>query len=185
MSYIPRPRKRVYVLSDRKEEGVSKTFSSYIHMKPYTQTYNLDSGAHRKHKNFHKDNHRSFKEKKPQQLLFSPAQRRARLIEIIHFFVKTYPLCFSLTAPKPLKIGIHQDIFAKADYLQMTVSSLPISKIMIREALCFYTKNEPYKHALLTAEGRIDLTGTIVSPVQVEMNQQQTDRCDKVDLMEL
>lgn len=171
MSYIPRPRKRVYVLSDRKEEGVSKTFSSYIHTKPYTQTYNLDSSIHRKRKPYGKENQRSFKEKKVQQPHFSPAQRRARLIEIIHFFVKTYPMCFSLTNPKPLKIGIHQDIFAKADYLQMTVSSLPVSKIMIREALCFYTKNDPYKHALLTAEGRVDLTGEIISPVKVDMDQ--------------
>ncbi|MBP9694710.1 MAG: ProQ/FinO family protein [Alphaproteobacteria bacterium] len=171
MSYIPRPRKRVYVLSDRKEEGASKTFSSYIHTKPYTQTYNLDSDPHRKRKNFAKENRRPFREKKAQQPLFSPAQRRARLIEIINFFVKTYPMCFSLTNPKPLKIRIHQDIFAKADYLQMTVSSLPISKIMVREALCFYTKSEPYKHALSNAEGRVDLTGEIVSPVQVEMDQ--------------
>lgn len=171
MSYIPRPRKRVYVLSDRKEEVVSKTFSSYIHMKPYTQTYNLDTSAHRKRQNFGKDNQRSSKEKKPSQPIFSPAQRRARLIEIINFFVKTYPKCFSLTNPKPLKIGIHQDIFARSDYLQMTVSSLPISKIMIREALCFYTKSPSYKHALLIAEGRVDLTGAIVSPIQVEMNQ--------------
>jgi len=62
-----------------------------------------------------------------------------------------FPLAFPRD-PKPLKIGIHQDIF------DSNLDDMP-AKVWIRRSLCHYVKSYAYLNALVTGKERLDLQG--------------------------
>ena len=78
------------------------------------------------------------------------------MIEDIKGFISQliamFPECFSGEAPKPLKVGIKNELLAHLDVLGG-------SKTQLRQALAFYVGNPRYKRALVAGAARIGLDG--------------------------
>lgn len=68
-----------------------------------------------------------------------------------------FPLAFSVSSPKPLKIGIHIDI---AEHFRGEFSAEDITK-----ALTAYTNRKKYQHSILRNKDRFDLNGLVSGSV--------------------
>lgn len=89
---------------------------------------------------------------------------------IIDFLVQQFPNCFDVTnAPKPLKIGIFQELAERLNSEDDENSSL--SKTKLRQALRTYTSNWRYLHCIKIGSHRVDLDGNIVSEITEEEQQ--------------
>lgn len=66
--------------------------------------------------------------------------------------IAMFPECFSDDAPKPLKVGIKNELLAHLDVLGC-------SKTQLRQALAFYVGNPKYKRVLVAGAARIGLDG--------------------------
>ena len=99
------------------------------------------------------------KNQKEKDLLTQQQQKEAlklyleRRKEALSYLCTTYPLCFDLHDPKPLKIGIGKDV------LNEFQESFNISKITLRKALEFYTRRQKYLKNCLKCSHRITLSG--------------------------
>lgn len=71
---------------------------------------------------------------------------------------ENFPEAFT-TPPRPLKIGIHKDIFEK-----LTLPEAP-SKITLRRTLRFYVNSPAYLRTMVVGASRVDLDGNSVSLV--------------------
>ena len=83
---------------------------------------------------------------------------KRRALEMQATLAEHFPRCFSLQQPKPLKIGIDQDILA----------AMPgVSETDVYGALKLYTGTRAY-HRAMAAEGavRIDLNGATSGAVK-------------------
>jgi len=76
--------------------------------------------------------------------------------------VKRFPLAFNLSARKPLKIGIAQDILA------VFVGDSTCSNSALRKALRYYVMGRGYLLALVSGAARIDLEGNGAGEVSPE-----------------
>lgn len=77
-------------------------------------------------------------------------RRKKENEEIISTLCKTFPKCFSLSRPLPLKLGIEVDLFE---------SLHNYSKSAIRRVLKYYTRSFKYLHAFEHHSHRVDLSG--------------------------
>lgn len=84
---------------------------------------------------------------------------------VIAYLAEKFPLCFSLTEPKPLKIGIFQDL---AENLQ---ADPDLSNTKLRQAVRKYTSSWAYLSACQAGANRVDLKGEHCG----ELDQQQAE----------
>ena len=73
-----------------------------------------------------------------------------------------FPACFSRTAPKPLKIGLGEEVMALAG---VHPALADLSRTQIRRALKVYTGAPAYRKALVNGGPRYDLDGQPVGEV--------------------
>ena len=102
-------------------------------------------------------------------------QRRARVHQALVWLCQTFPRCFILDKPHPLKIGITEDIF-------QLMASHPDTdrptRVSLRKALLSYTRTALYHQALLQATHRQDLEGQVageITPQEKAYAQAQLD----------
>jgi len=102
-------------------------------------------------------------QKKKKQLpnVLTPEQQagRKRLKKVLSWLCETFPQCFNVSSPKPLKRHIEEDIF-----LQLPKDG-SLSKRSIRRALAFYTKRQVYSKSLVENPLRFNLEGVAVEAV--------------------
>ncbi len=85
---------------------------------------------------------------------------KKRLLEAVNWLITTYPNCFNRAAPKPLKIGILNDIISEG-YWQY-------SKGFLRKTLGFYTGSALYQNSILENNNRYSLSGEEVGEITDE-----------------
>lgn len=102
-------------------------------------------------------------QKKQPSKILTPEQKAKRINfkKTLMWLCETFPECFSLSAPKPLKRHIDADIF-----LHLSTDNAP-SKRSIRTVLAFYTKQKKYHKALLDNPQRFNLEGFVGEEVQL------------------
>lgn len=86
-------------------------------------------------------------------------QRFQKMQKALQWLQETYPDCFNIQAPKPLKIRIEKDIFA------VLPEDLPFPRLAIRWALSYYAKSSKYRETLSTATYRYDLQGNVAGEI--------------------
>lgn len=99
------------------------------------------------------------------------AKKRETAKAAVALLTDKYPEIFNLEDPKPLKIGIHQDLQADSG----------ISKTQLRKALSAYTRHYNYIACLTKGGSRIDLKGENVAEVTVEEIQHASDKVAEID----
>lgn len=77
----------------------------------------------------------------------------------LDWLIETYPLCFSLKNPKPLKKGIIKDIIGQKLWNG--------SKTSLRSALAIYSDLPNYHKMLLKEDSRYDLKGNQAEKITV------------------
>ncbi|AWX15710.1 RNA chaperone ProQ [Mergibacter septicus] len=84
---------------------------------------------------------------------------------VIAYLCEKFPLCFSVTQPKPLKVGIFQDLIASLD------NEEELSKTKLRQAIRQYTSSWAYLASCQVGAKRVDLIGEDCG----ELDQQQAE----------
>ena len=92
------------------------------------------------------------------ELTLEPKTTKERCKEALDWLKTTFPKTFLNYCPVPLKISIHQDIFA------LNLADAP-PKRLIRKALGFYANSPSYLSSLVAKASRIDLNGDQVGEV--------------------
>lgn len=87
-------------------------------------------------------------------------QRNYKIIETVNLLERTFPQCFNLAAPKPLKEGIAEDLF------KQPIIMVGISKAMLKSALKIYTFKKKYHKAIVREQWRYDLQGNECGQIQ-------------------
>ena len=90
-------------------------------------------------------------------------KRFANMGKALAWLQLTYPRCFNFSHPKPLTIGITNDI------LKNLPQDIDFSKMNIRQVLDYYTHSPKYLHILTKAKYRYNLQGEKegdVTPIQ-------------------
>ena len=103
------------------------------------------------------------KKKKQIPNVLTPEQQaaRERLKKVLAWLCETFPQCFNVSTPKPLKRHIHADLF-----LQLPKDG-SISKRSLRRALAFYTKRQVYSKSLVENPLRFNLEGVAVEAIDL------------------
>src|SRR5215472_14778501 len=83
------------------------------------------------------------------------AELKRRAQAMLATLVERFPRCFTREQPKPLKIGIDQDIIAE---MPGTVETLA-AQTDLRLAMRLYTGSPAYLQALVEGATRVDLAG--------------------------
>ena len=90
----------------------------------------------------------------------SVIQRDLRMSQDVNFIldrlIEAFPACFSRTAPKPLKIGLGEELMALAG---VHPALADLSRTQLRRALKVYTGAPAYRKALVKGGPRYDLAG--------------------------
>lgn len=76
----------------------------------------------------------------------------------VELLIAAYPNTFNLEEPKPLKIGIQEDL----------VADEKVSRGKIKRALATYVRNPRYLQSMVVGAQRVDLTGAEVAEVTSE-----------------
>lgn len=97
-----------------------------------------------------------------------------RILEALKWLGETFPLCFQKQTPKPIKVGIFQDIIPHLG------ENTP-SKKSIREALIQYTRNRLYLKSMETCTHRIDLNGCEVEALSSEHTQFSAEKLSQIE----
>jgi sRNA-binding protein len=84
---------------------------------------------------------------------------------IIDRLIETFPACFSRSAPKPLKIGLGEEVMALAG---VHPALADLSRTPIRRALKVYTGAAAYRKALAKGGPRYGLDGQVTGEVTPE-----------------
>jgi ProP effector len=84
------------------------------------------------------------------------AELKRRAQAMLATLVERFPRCFTPEQPKPLKIGIDQDIIT--EMLGSSKASLAF-ETDLRGAMRFYTGSPAYLQALVEGATRVDLAG--------------------------
>ena len=84
---------------------------------------------------------------------------------LVDRWVETFPACFSRSAPKPLKIGLGEELMALAGVHPAFVD---LTRTRIRRALKVYTGAPAYRKALAKGGPRYDLDGQPAGEVTPE-----------------
>lgn len=101
--------------------------------------------------------------KKKRHKVLTPEQqaRRATLKKALTWLNETFPNCFNLSTPKPLKRQIAADIFSHLPEDQS------VSRRSIRTVLTFYVNRKAYHQALLENNHRFNLEGNSVEAIEL------------------
>lgn len=103
-----------------------------------------------------------FKKKKRHKVLTPEQQaRRVTFKKALTWLCETFPDCFNLSTPKPLKRQIVLDIFSHLPEDQL------ISKRSIRTVLNFYVNRKEYHESLLENDHRFNLAGAPVEEIEL------------------
>lgn len=89
-------------------------------------------------------------------------QRQERRQEALIWLKDTFPACFNLNHPQPLKIGIFDDILHLLE--EKDPLNLP-TRVSLRKAMRYYSENHLYHKAILTSPHRYDLKGDMAQDV--------------------
>jgi len=107
--------------------------------------------------------------RKPKKELIMPI---AEYEQILGFMERHYPLCFSGKTPKPLAIGLHQELTALGpDFKAKEEEPLPealCSARKLRHFLKVYTRKKLYLEALVPGAERVNLAGETTDIVTEE-----------------
>ncbi len=85
---------------------------------------------------------------------------RQKFKRTLDWLEETFPNCFSIDTPKPLKLKIEFDIF------EAIKDNDEFSNLNMRKALSFYTSRLKYQESFLTNEHRVDLDGNPAEPLE-------------------
>ena len=121
-----------------------------------------EEGQHIQH-----EDEKEHKKTEPQQ------KSREKFKHVLDWVLGSFPQCFNLENPLPLKRQVEFDIFAR---LPVDGS---ISKISIRSVLRYYVNRIPYQEAVLAEQRRFDLQGIPVEEIaenQKEYTRKQLSR---------
>jgi len=77
----------------------------------------------------------------------------------VQWLLTTYPECFNPKNPKPLKLKIEDDIFKDLS------PDHKVTKMKIRQAIAYYTKNTHYLKAVMEGTHRFDFKGQEVEEI--------------------
>lgn len=97
---------------------------------------------------------------------------RENLLAAIQLLTEIYPECFSPQHPKPLRIGILNDIYSQGRW--------PHSKRFLRKTLAFYTGSSLYQRALLVETHRVAITGKVIDTVTEQQKMAAEARLQKL-----
>ncbi len=103
-----------------------------------------------------------------QMILLARRAQSIRVNTLLAWLAREYPACFSKERPKPLKIGIFDDIRA--------VLPPKASRILLKQALKYYANTKDYFKALIIYSGRYDLSGKEVGTVTKEEKSQAMEK---------
>jgi len=81
--------------------------------------------------------------------------KKERMHKTLAWLCDTFPDCFDVSNPKPLKKHIEADIFS-----HLSENKIEISKRSIRKSLTFYVRQNKYHKALLENQYRFNLAGS-------------------------
>ena len=83
----------------------------------------------------------ALRHEKEQKAIQEQAQqlRFDKMKEALTWLQETYPLCFNMFAPKPLKLHIEKDILSELP------EGLAFSRVHVREALGYYSRRPKYR----------------------------------------
>ncbi len=107
-----------------------------------------------------------------QKITLARKAQSVRIRMFINWLISEYPACFSKERPKPLKIGIDEDI----------KKALPpeASKILAKRALTHYTSRKEYIRALVVFPYRYDLSGKETGEVSESEKKQAQEKIAKM-----
>lgn len=88
------------------------------------------------------------------------SEKKRQIYKVIEILVKKYPKIFNKKDPKPLKLGILEDI---AEDL-----GEELSKTEIKKGLKYYTSAKQYHQAIMAERYRVNLRGNRVSLISEE-----------------
>ena len=88
------------------------------------------------------------------------SEKKRQIYKVVEILVKKYPKIFNKKEPKPLKIGILEDI---AEDL-----GEELSKTEIKKGLKYYTSAIQYHQAIMAERYRVNLNGNRVSLISEE-----------------
>lgn len=89
----------------------------------------------------------------------------------VAMLAEAYPAVFDLENPKPLKIGIHNDLTEDAK----------ISKTQMRKALSAYTRHYAYISCLVAGGHRVNLQGEVGAEVSAEEIAHAKEKVEAID----
>ncbi|ECI3890514.1 proQ/FINO family protein [Salmonella enterica subsp. enterica] len=122
----------------------------------------------------------------PQQAKSKPAQERVRPegmnlrqwknLKNVRRVLAFWPELFDLDNPKPLKVGVLDDI-----QRDIAARSLTIGAGVLKAAIASYTRRIRYKKALVAGGARYDLNGQPCGEVTPEQQQEAADGLKKKD----
>jgi hypothetical protein len=107
-------------------------------------------------------------------------QRQARYNQALKWLCQTYPACFNLQDPKPLKVGIVKDILKAMT--QKPESDQP-SHVSIRHAMAYYVQGRLYHQAILNSSHRCDLTGQQTEEITAQDRDHAQAQIEAKDLL--
>ena len=103
-----------------------------------------------------------FKKKKRHKVITQEQQaKRVAFKKALTWLCETFPDCFNLSTPKPLKKQIVTDIFYHLPEDQS------LSKRTVRKVLAFYVNRKMYHEALLENDHRFTLTGAPAEEIEL------------------
>lgn len=105
-------------------------------------------------------------------------QRLERQKQAIKWLTQTFPDCFNLDHPQPLKIGITKDLI---EFSKSQNSTETPSHLSLRKTLNFYTQRRQYHQAILHAPHRYDLDGKAVQKITPEERSHAQEKLEQLE----
>ena len=90
-------------------------------------------------------------------------RKRKQAIEDVNVLIEAFPKCFNLKMPKPLKVGINQEIFE--DWGE----NPPMTRTRLHRAIRGYTHSKVYLRSFDTETHRLGLKGEMVQEITEEV----------------
>lgn len=87
------------------------------------------------------------------------AKKAKEIKAAVQWLLTTYSECFNQKNPKPLKLKIEEDIFKDI------TPDHKVTKMKIRQAIAYYTRNIHYLKAVIEGTHRFDLKGQEVEEI--------------------
>ena len=92
----------------------------------------------------------------------------------VQWLLTTYPECFNQEYTNPLKLKIEEDIFKDLS------PDHKVTKMKIRQAIAYYTKNTHYLKAVMEGTHRFDLKGQEVEEITPQHKAYAQEKFEKI-----